>query len=262
VNDTVSQAFERAQELREHCSSLRSGVVKQHDTAMRGLKPLEYELKLLTGRLRVPVARPKVGPEHHNPALLKIIEQRGCRSEARKAEEGCPWRLGRLTVKCGIDAGKSPVDLSDGSGERHAVKRRMRIGVGGDRMPLGELATGEVLMRDCVASQEKERGSHAFGLERIENARSGARPRTVVKSQDDFSRGERQGLREGLTADPWSRRRIDSKDALCAEHVRSALTTRLGVRRSCRQSKEEKKRDSPDQYGLHWRQHGWNEIRG
>src|SRR5580658_5528491 len=128
-------------------------------------------------------------------------------------------------------------------------------------MPLGDLATGEVLIRDCVASQEKERGSHAFGLERIENARSGARPRTIVKSQNDFSRGKRQGLREGLTADPWSRR-IDSKDAFRAEHVRSALTTRLGVRRSCRQSKEEKKRDGPDQHGLPRRQHGWNEIRG
>lgn len=58
MNDAISAALKRAQKFRDHGGSLRSGVVEQHNAATQGFKPLEYQLKLLTGRLRIPVAGP------------------------------------------------------------------------------------------------------------------------------------------------------------------------------------------------------------
>src|SRR5579862_476731 len=58
VNDAISAALEYAKKLREHCSSLRPGVVEEHNAPTQSLKPLSYEFKLLIRRLRIPVACP------------------------------------------------------------------------------------------------------------------------------------------------------------------------------------------------------------
>ena len=64
-------------------------------------------------------------------------------------------------------------------------------------------------------------------LERIQNGRGGARPRSVVEGQHHLLVGERQGRREMLASNPRGRGDIDGEHARRPESLRVAGAGRL-----------------------------------
>ena len=58
VNDAIAAALEEPQESGKYRRGLPLGVVKQHNSATICFDPSDDELKLLSRRHRIPVARP------------------------------------------------------------------------------------------------------------------------------------------------------------------------------------------------------------
>ena len=58
VNDAIAAMVEEPQESGKHRRRLPLGVVKQHNSATIGFDPSDDELKLLSRRHWIPVARP------------------------------------------------------------------------------------------------------------------------------------------------------------------------------------------------------------
>lgn len=58
VNDAIAAILEEPQESGKHRRGLPLGVVKQHNSATIGFDPSDDELKLLSRRHRIPIARP------------------------------------------------------------------------------------------------------------------------------------------------------------------------------------------------------------
>lgn len=76
MNDTVPTTPKFSQQLREHGRSLSLCVVKKNNAPVGYLDSAKYQLQLLVGRHRKPIARPYICAKHYNSAPFKIIEQR------------------------------------------------------------------------------------------------------------------------------------------------------------------------------------------
>src|SRR5450759_3805251 len=107
----------------------------------------------------------------------------------------------------------------------------MRKRVVAEAVALGQLASRDFGVRFDIAAEQKERGTHAFMLERVQDFRRGARPRSVVEGEHQLLALERQAARELLAAEARRAGGIDVKHALGAErvlNVDAASTPRLG----------------------------------
>ena len=179
----------------------------------------EDQAQFLLRRHRQPVARPHVGAEHYDAALVQAIEQSLVRRKSRKAEERRSRPAAALAIKCqfvGLDAA---VDLDFRRRRQHHIQQRMRISVMADRVALGQFAPGDFRMRFDISAEQEEGCLHAFSLQRIQHLRRGGRPGTVIEGEDQFFGRQRQSSGELLAADPRCARGIDVKHALGAERV-------------------------------------------
>ncbi len=90
--------------------------------------------------------------------------------------------------------------------QRHAVEKRVRISVMANGMPLARRPAGEFRVCGSIASQKKERGRHAFGLQRVQDPVRGARPGAVIEREHHFVLVERQRCGKVSAANPGAAR--------------------------------------------------------
>ena len=207
MNDTVPRDLKCSQKPREHGCSLSLGVVKKNDACMCSLDAPKDKLELLIGRHPKPIARPYVCPKNYNPPLLKIVEQ-GSRGKPGNRKNGVIGSAFALPYSA----------LSVLTNPRLISALAAFSGI----RPSGAYG---------VAPYQKEGGARAFTLKRVKNERRRDCPRSVVESQNNLFRPERQRLRKRLAADLRGRRRVNAKNTRGAERVRSAVARHLGAGR-------------------------------
>jgi hypothetical protein len=99
-----------------------------------------------------------------------------------------------------------PRSTSASAAAAHVAEQRMREAVMRDRVALGELALGERRGGRCVAAQQEKGGVHAFMLERVEQFRGRAGPRSIIEGEHHLLRRERERRGKLLAADARRRR--------------------------------------------------------
>ena len=106
----------------------------------------------------------------------------------------------------------------------------MRPRVVRDRVTFGELAAQDVRMSECVAAEDEERRSDAFGSQRIEDLRGRTRPGSVVEGEHHFPAVEGKRRGELLAAHPRKSRRVDCKNPARPQRIGRAFGRGLRAR--------------------------------
>src|SRR5437588_6205988 len=114
MDHAIMMVLQIAQESRQHGGGWRLRVVQQDDPLAGGSQPIGKQLQFVARRHRIPVAGPKVGTEHRDPARLQQVEGRRRRLEAGKTKERRARGGGRDTVKRHFIGGNAPVDFLSG----------------------------------------------------------------------------------------------------------------------------------------------------
>src|ERR1700682_410564 len=99
MHDPVAARLEGTQKRGKHGGGLLLRIMKQDNAAMGTLQPPQHQGKLLVWAHRVPIARPQVGAEHHDPAPREAVQQRWGRGKAREAEKRRSWPFDALAVE-------------------------------------------------------------------------------------------------------------------------------------------------------------------